>query len=225
MHPLALIAADLPAPPALERWFLEQPSPAVVALVTLGAIWMFVSNQRAQVRRGAIGLGAALVLAAGVFALATAVETPRERAIALSRTLIDRVLSGDVAAVEPMISESLVVAESGRMVSEMTRASVLAVAAGFGGNTVQQWSAHPQGAVADAPGVARAQVTIRVTLKRELGATGTPSTWEFTWRDTPNGGAQLVRLECLTVWGQNIGADTIRRWATQLGAGRRLIGN
>ena len=83
--------------PFLERWLLEAPLAPIGVLLVVGLVvaWNF---RHSSPRRGLVALGAAAVLALGLWALASAVETDRERVTARSVALIDAVAAADAEA-------------------------------------------------------------------------------------------------------------------------------
>jgi len=85
----------LPQPPALERYLFEQPWMPLAALILVGLVCFFALNHRGQARKGGVVAGVCLVFAGGLVALATLVETPRERARAATDMLIGAVATGD----------------------------------------------------------------------------------------------------------------------------------
>lgn len=84
----------LPQPPALERYLFEQPWMPLAAIILVGLVCFFALNHRGQARKGGIFAGVCLMLAGGLVALATLVETPRERARTATDVLIGAVATG-----------------------------------------------------------------------------------------------------------------------------------
>lgn len=89
----------LPQPPALERYLFEQPWLPLGVLVLVGLVSFFALSHRGQPRKGGIIAGVCLVLAGGLVALATFVNTPRERARVATDVLITAVATGDGATI------------------------------------------------------------------------------------------------------------------------------
>ncbi len=196
----AIIASELPAPPALERWFLEQPLPAIIALILLGTVALFIHHQRAQTRRGLAFFAGALAAAAAVFTLATFITTRREEVSARTNAFLASIEAADAKAVREMLDDPLVIASAGEQVDEFTRDTLLAVVANFRAFRVQDMSFRPRGAAIEGPTVARTQTTIRAAVMGD--ARPFYSTWEFTWRQAGDKAWKLTRLECLTMYGQ-----------------------
>jgi len=102
--PLLTNPAPLEQPPLWEYWAFESPNlpVAVLVLTGLGLGWWFWSRDLRK--RSGLALGACLVLAIGLFALAQTVVTPRERVQASVRTLIYEVLSNQGSGLAPLLS-------------------------------------------------------------------------------------------------------------------------
>lgn len=196
----ATLASEIPSPPALERWFLEQPLPAVIALVLLGAVALFVHHQRARTSRGLLFLAVSIIAAAGVFTLATVVTTRREEVSARTTSLLSSIERADAKTVGEMLDDPLVIASAGAEIDGFNRDTFLAVVAGFKTFRVQEMSFRPRGAAIQGPTVARAQTTIRAAVAGD--AQPFYSTWEFTWRLSGEKVWKLTRLECLTIYGK-----------------------
>lgn len=213
----AILANELPSPPALERWFLEQPIPAVVAIALLGAVALFVLRERGQTRRGLTALAAALAVSAGLFVLATLVTTRREEVAQLTGVMIGHIERSDADAVGKMLADPLMIASAGEQVDEFTRDSFLAVVRGFKGFGVSDVTIRPRGAVLDGPSVARTRATIRAAIAGD--ARPFYSTWEFTWRQSGNSPWRLARLECLTIYGKPPSLSWVRYARSVVGSG------
>lgn len=87
----------LPEPPVLERYLFEQPWMPLGVLVLVGLVSFFSMQHRGQAKRGGVIAGICLLLAGGLAAVATLVETSRERARLATDVLVAAVAEGDGA--------------------------------------------------------------------------------------------------------------------------------
>lgn len=195
------IAAELPPAPAVERWVLEQPWPLAVALGALGVGIFMAMNRRGETRRGLAFGGAFAALGVAAVMLGTLFETTREHVAQLTDRLIDSVFAQDAEWAGHHLADGLVVASAGEIYDGFGKPELLATIRGFAAFRTEQWSRKLRGAALDGEGVARTRATIKVKA-RFTGSIELPSTWEFTWRRTGDERWVLVRLECLSIWGQ-----------------------
>lgn len=214
MNPALLAAAELKDPPFLDRWVLEQPWPAAVALVVAGLLLFWALQQRAQAGKGLIALAICILLAAGAVVAGTLVETDRERLTRQTTQLVSAVAASDVATVDRLLSDGLVTLSAGDEVAGFGKPDVLAVVRGFDGFGLTKWTQEFAGAGMDNRTVGRTRVTVKV---EEAGGQKMflPSTWEFAWVKHNDGSWKVSRIECLTMFGRPPSAS----WA---GEARRM---
>jgi len=215
-----ILGADLPAPPAWERWILEQPIPAAVALTAVGVVLFFILGQRGQVRQGVMAAVGGVVLGLGVLAIGMFVTTTREHLRAQTEEWLTHVFAADAENAAPTLSEQLTAASAGRILEGFNKPMMVSIISGFDGFRVKEWDKKFRGAVIDGDGIGRTQVTLRVVG----GFTNSgmmPSTWEFTWRRSGDGTWHITRLECLSLWGQTPPSnwhEQARRFTRQRGS-------
>jgi len=196
-----MLGADLPSPPAWERWILEQPIPAAVMLVVFGLILFFILAQRGQLRHGMIAGVSGIALGVVVLVIGYSVTTTREHLRSLTDEWLVDVFAADSAGAGALLSEQLTAASSGRILDGFSKPQMVAIINGFDGFRVREWDTKFRGAVIDGDGIGRTQVTLRVVGGFTQNAM-MPSTWEFTWRRATDGSWRMTRLECLSLWGQ-----------------------
>lgn len=199
---VALLAADLPAPPAFEHWVLERPLPLALTVALVGVAAMVRLAQRGQIARGGVVLGVAVALGGALLVIGAAVRTDREAIQEATRTLIRAVAQSDVETVGAMLDDRLVVASAGAVVlDEDAKREALRAVAGFEWFEIDHWSQRPEGAVMDGADVGRTRAVVRASSSNFQ--TGTiPMTWEFTWGRAAGNEWRVTRIELLTTWGQ-----------------------
>lgn len=201
---LALLAADLPAPPAWERWLLERPLAAAGVLVVCGVVGLIVMNQRGRLKAG-FGLLVGLCAAGGVvWGIGAAVQTDREILEAATKRLILAVTNSDVPTADQMIHDRLVIAGAGTVIpGAFGKADALAAVKGYKWFRIDEWSERPDGAVLDGPNVGRTRSVVRAKSSFYGDSTFVPMTWEFTWGRGADGAWRVTRVELVSMWGQS----------------------
>lgn len=91
----------------LTQMFLENPWPAVVALVGVSAVLRIIGKRQEQKRLVVAGW-IALALGLGVFVLASAVNTDRETLIARTEAFVEATSPADRAALDAIFFDSVV---------------------------------------------------------------------------------------------------------------------
>jgi hypothetical protein len=183
----------LPASPLAARWLLEQPLP-LVGFLGAGAILAWFVLNRSGKNRAALGVaGGLFALAAGVYVLASVVQTTRELLIDRTRALVDHVTKVDVAAIAPMLDESFTVRYWGydrqKTLDEVAREMSSRAA-------VKDYQINQALAAVDGPNVARTQVHVRATLANSPYGVPIGSWWLLHWqKDERDGVWRVVELE------------------------------
>ncbi|MEZ6242583.1 MAG: hypothetical protein R3B57_06015 [Phycisphaerales bacterium] len=170
----------LPAPPAQGRYLFESPLVVLLALVIAALVALLIFNAQAKLKLGAIVAGAIALLAVGVWALATAVVTPRERLIARAKEVIDATAAADVTRLRPMLAEQSRVRVGGGTIAS-NRESILTRVADFQGEyhvTIESHRVAEAQAAIDGPQSARTQLRVKHS------GPGLPSAswWLIEWR-------------------------------------------
>jgi hypothetical protein len=140
-------------------------------------------------------------LSIAVFLSGLFVTTTREVVADLTSEFLRRVIASDAEWAEPRIADRLIVASAGEIYDGFGKTELVAAIRGFSAFGAQDWSEKRRGATVDAEGLARTQSTVHIRAAY-IQSQMIPSTWEFTWSRAADGGWQLTRLECLTMWGQ-----------------------
>lgn len=185
----------MPSPPALERYLLETPWPAMSVLVAAGLIVAYVLWHRKP--KGAMAAaGAGVLLAAGVYLLAQQVVTVREELQTRTEALIKAILAGNVASAEPMIRDDLTVT----LLGSATNLGKPAVLEQIKGDVAGRYGATNSriasiGATLDGSSAARTQADIRVESRMTSGTL--PTVWMFHWQQSTINGQPVWRLRQL----------------------------
>lgn len=195
------LLAELPPPPAFDRWVLEQPLPLAAVCFFVAVAVVIALRRRGELKRGLIGGAILAFTGAGVLAAGMLVETPRERLSFLTAEFIRRVFAADAEWAEKTLSDPLMIASAGQVFDSMGKEQLLATIRNFEAFGTREWTQKSWGSAIDGEYSGRTQATIRVSA-RYLGNQTLPSTWEFTWRLGRDGEWVITRIECLTMFGQ-----------------------
>jgi hypothetical protein len=106
--PTQLAAAEiqpLPSPPLLQHLLFEIPYPLCIALFIAAAVAWTLLGRRGD-RRAPLAAAACFALAAGIWALAAAVKTEREKLQDQTIAFVAAVSRADAPAVDAMLAES-----------------------------------------------------------------------------------------------------------------------
>lgn len=169
----------LPDPPLLEHHLLESPWAATLLLLIGAGVSWALSQRQQRPRPARFASMAFLLLAAGVFALASLVTTDRERVTRLTRDLVAAVAKADLPAVRATLAEDAMLyffEQPGGLTLQgiLDRLERDFVQGGM--YQITDHSVLEVQATLDEPTRARVQTRVRVTA----AATGTPYTsW---WR-------------------------------------------
>lgn len=200
-HPEMRIAAQVFAdPPLVEQWLLINPWPLVVALGAMGVALGMRARSSGRPRLN-LAAGMMLLLAVGVWGLATTVTTQREEVAAAMRGLLRATVEADATAIHSAVDPgATVLGPDGRsMVGAGSLAAELAEALRrhpISHHRVQDLVVRP--VTAD-----RAQV--RLDLRTTFRKTGYPNAtlWLITWRRAETGSPwQVVEIQWLQWQGQ-----------------------
>ena len=189
----------LPPSPLAARWLLEQPLPLVGFLAAAAILAWFVLNRSGKNRAALGAAGGLVVLAAGVYILASSVQTTREQLIVRTRTLVDRVIKVDVAGIEPMLDETFTV--RARPIGRQKALDL--IASNLGGKyAVKDYQINQALAAVDGPNVARTQVHVRATPVDSPYPGPLGSWWLLHWqKDERDGQWRVVELEAQQIDG------------------------
>lgn len=195
-----LLVSELPPPPPFDRWVLEQPLPLAVACIVAGLAVAWTLRDRGDVRRGVIGGSLLVLFGAGVLAAGFLIETPREHLQKLTSEFVKRVFAADGDWTGAHLSDSLVVASGGEEYRNLGKEQLVASIRNFAMFRTREWSEKSRGSAMDGTEIGRTESTLKVTAGY-IGNQMLPSTWEFTWRRSPDDQWQISRLECISMWG------------------------
>jgi hypothetical protein len=192
------VIPPLPAPPLVERLTLEDPIAGVVLLLALAVALFFVLNARGRIRQACAAAGALALLAAGLLALASFVDTDREIIAARTRELVAAVSAADRAQMDQLLADDLTVRVT-RVPPGASKEVVMATVESEV-RTLYHASEHEVldlQAAMYGPRVGRTQTRVRVGS--EYGAI--PSWWRLDWQRGNDGRWRATRIEALWIPG------------------------
>ncbi|MFN7021834.1 MAG: hypothetical protein ACK4WH_10975 [Phycisphaerales bacterium] len=194
---------ELPAPPPLTHYALENPWPALGGCLILAALafWLVLSG-RAEGRKWLrlLGLGA-LVAGVGVLSAARMVKTDRETLVELTGVLVDAAARAEAAELTAMLGSDVALRVLGGE-ARYTRDQILDLVRKYPGTNPIDWhTIDRSAAVMDGRDLGRTQVRVRVRSKATtMYDVPIGSWWRVSWRRS--GGAwQVSGLECLQIDG------------------------
>ncbi len=197
---------SLPRPPIVSHLLLESPLPLAVALVAAGAIAAIALHRRARTKHAGIVSGACLLIAGALLALASLVETPRERVVERTRLLVDAVARADLRALDDLLAPDCLVTFDRAPNGWEKPETIGWIADNLRGRyTVSRHEVTGvQAQIGPQRGLARTRPSVRVTPE----VTGRPHGFVclITWREDPDGAWRALRVEPL--WLQGYGSLT-----------------
>jgi len=163
------VVPTLPAAPVLPHYLLEDPWPVVVGLLLAGLIAAIVLHRRDRLKSGLRILGLAVVLAAGVYALASLVTTEREVLAARTRDAATFTAAAKVSDLRDLLTERASVHAFNPIPVPHGREELLDTVRSTLGHSiiVKELTIGPVRAVVDGPNVARTQVRVWAKLDGE----------------------------------------------------------
>jgi hypothetical protein len=171
----------------LEHLFLESPWALAAFFVLVAGVLLRVGRQR-RGKLFALLAAVALALAVGVFVLARAVTTDRERLIEDTRALVDATAPLDLAALDRLIDPAATVSGpdgTAWLSAGRVRARLQQAVGRFGVNSQRVRDVQ---AVAHDTGWGESTVTVRTEMTSAGGAPVNTG-WRLTWRqDAVSGG-------------------------------------
>lgn len=198
----------LPAAPALERFLFEQPWPLIALLALVAIIALLAFRARGQIRRGLAVAAVPLVLAGGVYLLASRVVTDREAILLQTRELIDSTARADTAALARILSDSATLRSEGairrvlppvRDTGEILKQVDRYLAGQF---VISHVSLPDRQAALDGPNTGRSQV--RVAVESDTFSRTHYSWWRLHWERDTDGTWRCFEIEPL--WIQLVGS-------------------
>lgn len=204
------VAMDhLPSGPAFEVWLYERPVPTIIALVALGIVGAYVLRQRGAAKWWGAPLIGAVVLSAGVFSLASAVETGREAMERGTREWLEAMTTGDRAGARSLLNADVILSAAGT--AYPVDVDALAGMSLQAAQLITSYNLRTVSSSQDGANVGRTRFEVT------LGADGTPIPmgWELGWRRS-GGSWTIVRAECLHVM-NTAPQNNFRQWVPRLG--------
>lgn len=195
----------LPEAPLLERVFLEEPWPALLLVGLAGAIGVAVFWRRGRGGPALLAGAGAAVLGLGIWVLAAAVTTLRERLAEQTRALVAATATGDSATVRALLLESASLGVLGTR-GNFDKARILRLVETDlqGPWRVVSHRVVSTQATLDGPSAGRTRVRVRV----EPEATRVPvgSWWLLEWRMDAAGEWRVSSIRCEQIDGVPAGA-------------------
>lgn len=201
-----MLGEDWPSPPTFQYLLLENPWPLLAVGLIAGVALFVVGGRQGRQKMQWAGLGA-LAAGVGVFALASAIETERERLEANTREVVDafahpfnaeqleRHVSEDVTLFNWPVGHLVPVAERSAEAARVTEYFVRRV-------LVEQ----------DGPNHARTGVQVWGRIEHSRGENGFSAHAIFHWRRQPGGQWELYHVP--DVWLNDESAESlVRRFA------------
>lgn len=181
--------------PTLTNLFLEEPLMLSLALLGVAIVLGFVARQRNRPRL-LVGAGIALVLAGGVWVLATAVTTDRDRVMQHTRDLVFATAPLDTDVLDTLIDPNATLRGPDGSIWLEHDPFRLALAL-----AVRQWGVETQAvrkmqAGVDDRGNAATRFEARTTFSQ---GTGLPvrTVWQLQWRQDPAGNWRVIDIQWL----------------------------
>jgi len=192
---------SLPRPPIIPHLLFESPLPLVFAILAAGLIAAIAFHRRARTKHAGLAAGASVLVAGVRLALASLVETPRERVIARTRLLVDAVARADARALDDLLAPDCLVTFDRAPNGWEKPETVNWIADNLRGRyTVSQHEVTGvQAQIGPQRGLARTRPAVRVTPD----LTGRPQAFVclITWREDPDGTWRALRIEPLWLQG------------------------
>ena len=200
---------------ALERWVLETPIPAALAVFLVAIIVAEVLRRTGRGRGGLIALAAGVLLGAGVITLGTLIETPSELLTRRTKEFTSAIVAADEPKVAAMIDPAIDFRSAGSIERFLNHDWLLSVVRGFKG-VIKSNSIEPTDSDVDSDSAGRTRFIARSVL--DSGYPGQiVSSWELTWRKEKGGDWKITSVECLTL--ENASASS--EWAVWASRYRR----
>ncbi len=194
--------------PAWERWLYEQPIPTMIAIIAMGVLSAYMLRQKGLVKWTPAPMLAALVLATGVWSLASVVETGRESMANGTRAFITAMLTGDRFEARSQLDRDVLLAAAGTEFS--IDVDALAAISLEASKRVNSFNLRKVSSTQDGPNVGRTRFDVT------LGVDGAPMPmgWELGWQRR-GGSWAIVRAECLHIYNKPP-QNMFRNWLPRL---------
>lgn len=203
---------NLPAAPLPVDWLLERPLPLLIIVISVGVVATMIMGSRGEARRAVTTFLLTLLIAGGLAALARFVVTKREVVANQTRLLIDSVARADAAGVNRLLGERVLLTTGGQSVNR-DRDWLLEVTQSLDGE-IESHSITPRGVSLDdpAPGQARSRVSVSTSFssKARVPAGTVGSSWEITWKKSPDGQWLITGIDCLSLMGSKPDTEWVR---------------
>lgn len=192
----------LPEPGGLARHFLEEPWPLAIGLVVVALAAHFILRSRGQGKAGIACVGAGVLLAAAVVALASMVRTNREKLLAETRRLVEAAYNADEPAVAALLDTDVRLQVLERA-SDRNRTYMLEQVRSRLPERYHVSGIDIRGVRAAVNSAGAGQSQISVTAQTTLGPI--PTVWLLSWRQAgPDGPWRVFHIQA-----QQIGLNSI----------------
>lgn len=175
----------------LTQMFLENPWPAVIALVGVSAVLRLVGKRQGEKRLVLAGW-IALVLGLGVYLLATLVDTDRETLIARTHMLVKATSPADEAALADLIADrAVLLGPDGNFFDDLTAGFI---ARELREHDVQENALRAVDAISNRPG----QGVSTMDVSSRLNGYPMRTEWELAWQNSDDGTWRLTSMKWLS---------------------------
>jgi ketosteroid isomerase-like protein len=201
------LVPDLEQPAALVRYTLENPYPAAVVGGLAAIVAFYVLVQAGKAKAGLIAAVILLAIGGGVFGLASAVETSRERVMQQSTALVDAAATGREQAVADLLADDVRLRVAERPFS-VGRGAILSLVGRVGTqNLVSSYSLNEvrAGRVEGDQLITQAQVSAAASG----GGGSWPTWWQLHWTRTADGDWKVSEIVWLTLGPTRPGAGIL----------------
>ncbi len=191
------VPPPLPDPPALAHYLLESPLIVISVLLAAAVVAHMAMSSRKPVRARQVGAGL-IALALCVWAVAFFVETPREKAISLTKQLVADVASGNTKGVDAALAPKAALYTDLRPEGQPKDFILSKVDMFFGPKglyPIQDHALLEAQAYIATPSLAQVQMKVRVTSKDGFP---TLSWWQLDMAPKPGAGWEVTGIKYLS---------------------------
>jgi hypothetical protein len=201
--------------PLWETLVLEKPIYGVVLIALIGGVAWWVLSMRGRSKAALSAVVGAVAAALGVYAIGTAIETPREAASARSVEFINAIVAEDIGTVESMLAPNAIMLAGGQGPEKLPRSALVSAVGNLDGE-IRSNAISVQGASVASNGDVRVRFRCSSNVQT-AGSMTVRSVWDADWRKGASGQWWLTRLDCL--WISGVPEDAWIGWALRF-AGR-----
>ena len=185
-----LVPPSLPGPSIVQTFVFERPELFLILQMIAGAVLLWRINNHGALKQLWWMPVACVALGGAVYIYGNAVETTRERLLRLTVEYVDALATGDLATVDAMTADQLVIE---RIMLSTDKDDLLRLLDRPEIRGITSHSVNLRGGVRDNENAGRTQASVSATHET-FGRTSAPGIFEFGWRRTPEGEWKVSRL-------------------------------